>query len=91
MVAAAFPVTNPSLVKAVAAMLGTELMVILVSAALRCQPSSVSADCVTSATGSGSAAATPALTQRRAAATPPARSSLSAMPATAPIVGIAAE
>jgi len=59
MVAAAFPVTKPSLVKAVAAMFGTELMVILVSAALRCQPSSVSADWVTSATGRGSAAATP--------------------------------
>jgi hypothetical protein len=34
-------------------MFGTELMVILVSAALRCQPSSVSADWVTSATGQG--------------------------------------
>ncbi len=44
MVAAAFPVTKPSRVKAVAAMFGMELMVILVSAALRCQPSSVSVD-----------------------------------------------
>jgi hypothetical protein len=42
-------------VKAVAAIFGTELMVIRVSAALKYQPSSVSADRVTSATGSGSA------------------------------------
>ena len=69
MVASAFPVTKPSLVKAVAAMFGTELMVILMSAVLRCQPSSVSADWVTSATGSGSAAATPWPRQRIATAT----------------------
>ncbi|SIM08795.1 Uncharacterised protein [Mycobacteroides abscessus subsp. abscessus] len=62
MLAAAFPVTKPSRVKAVAAIFGTALIVILVSDALRCQPSSVTADCATSATGSGSAVATPALT-----------------------------
>jgi hypothetical protein len=67
-----------SLVNAVAAMFGTELMVILVSAALRCQPSSVSADWVTSATGSGSAAATPSPKQRRTTTTSaPARRILS--------------
>src|SRR5258707_12640827 len=76
-VAAALPVTKPSLVKAVAAMFGTELMVILVSAALRCQPSSVSADWVTSATGRGSAADTPSARERRATATAPARRSVS--------------
>jgi len=52
-------VTKPSRVKAVAAMFGTELIVILLSAALSRQPSSVSADWVTSATGNGSAVATP--------------------------------
>src|SRR3954470_23635407 len=68
-------------------MLGTELIVILVSEALRCQPSSVSADCVTSATGRGSAAATPPLTHNRAAASEPMRRTLD----TAPIVGNGAE
>src|SRR6476659_5885060 len=53
------------------------IVVILVSATLRCQPSSVSADWVTSATGSGSAAATPSPRQRRTTTSAPARRILS--------------
>src|ERR1700758_3574078 len=62
--ATALPLTNASLVNAVAAMLGTESMVMFVSVSLKCHPSSVSADLVTSATGTGSAAATPQQTNR---------------------------
>jgi hypothetical protein len=80
MVAAALPVTKASLVKAVAAMFGTEFMAICVSEALRCQWSSVSADWVTSASGMGSALATPAVTQSRVMASPPARRSLCTYP-----------
>src|SRR5690349_10340343 len=74
--ATALPVTKPSLVNAVAAIFGTELMVIFVSAALRCQPSSVSADWVTSATGNGSAAAMPGPKDTSTTTTAPARRSL---------------
>lgn len=65
MSADASPVTKPSRVSGVAAIFGTELTVIFDSDALRCQPSSVVADCVTSAIGSGSARANPPLAASR--------------------------
>src|ERR1700756_66109 len=64
--ATAFPVANASLVNGVGAMLGTESIVMLVRGALKRPPSSVSADFVTSARGTGSAAATPQQTNREA-------------------------